>query len=106
MRQRLDEDHAGELLTDCHSGIADLADEIVFARDQSDDLFLAEADFAEAVLHFRRGAKLLDAHRDARLNTVQRADVTFLRNTVGNRIHVHGEQLPSKPLFQPTTFCH
>jgi len=62
----------GELFAESQARIADLADEIVAAGHQPDDLFLAKAQFAEAILHFRSGAQPLDPDRHAGLNMAER----------------------------------
>lgn len=68
---RFHQDGLRELFADGEPGIADLTDEVVAARDEADDLIFAEAEFAEAILNFRRGAELLDADRNACLNAAQ-----------------------------------
>ena len=82
----------GQLFADGEAGVANLADEIVSAGDEPDDLVFAEPDFPEAVLNFRRGAKLLDAHRDAGLDAAQGTHFTvgFLSQPGGCRVDVHG----------------
>lgn len=85
---RLNHDEAGELFTDGEAGIADLADEVVPAGDELDDLILDEADFAKAVLHFGRGAELFDSHGHACLDAVQGAHVAgrlFARSRIGRQ---------------------
>lgn len=65
-----------ELFADGEAGIADLADEIIPAGDELDDLIFDQADFAKAILNFRRSAKLLDPNRHTALHAAQGADVT------------------------------
>jgi hypothetical protein len=76
-KDRLNHDQLSELLADGEAGIADLADEIIAAGNETDHLILAEPDFAEAILNFRRSAKLLDAHGDTALNTVERTNLAM-----------------------------
>jgi hypothetical protein len=66
-----DEDDFGQFLADGEAGIADLADVIGVAGEESNDLVLAEADFTQAILHFRGSAKLFHADGDAGFNTAQ-----------------------------------
>jgi hypothetical protein len=73
----LNHDDAGELFADGESGIADLANETGLAREEADDLVLAEAEFAEAGLHFRRGAKLLYADGYAGLDAAKRTNLAL-----------------------------
>jgi ApbE superfamily uncharacterized protein (UPF0280 family) len=54
-----------QLRTDRQACVTDLANEIRLTRQQLYDLVLAQPQFAEAVLEFRRGAKPLDAHGHA-----------------------------------------
>ena len=60
-----DEDDFGQFLADSEAGIANLADVIGVAGQEPNDLVLAEADFAQAVLHFRGSAELFNADGDA-----------------------------------------
>ena len=62
------------MFADGEPGVADLADEIVPAGDEADDLVFDKADFAQAILNFRRSAELLDADRDSRLHAAQGTD--------------------------------
>jgi hypothetical protein len=71
----LDHDQLCQLLADGEAGVADLADEIGLAGEEPDNLVFAKAEFAQAVLEFRSGAKLFDAHGHARFDTGQRADL-------------------------------
>jgi len=64
-------DHAGELFADREAGIADLANETRLAGKEADDLVFAEAEFAQAGLHFRGSAKLFDAHGHASLDAAE-----------------------------------
>jgi hypothetical protein len=81
------------LLTDGQSSVADLADEIVAAGDEADDLVFAQTDFTKTVLNFRRSAELLDAHSHAGLHAAQWADFTscFLGESFCGRVHIHGK---------------
>jgi hypothetical protein len=54
-----------QLLADRQSRVTDLANKIRLAGQQLYDLVLAQPQFAQAVLEFRRGAKPLDAHGHA-----------------------------------------
>ena len=99
-RQRLlregegfDEDQPGQLLADGEAGVADLADDVIAAGDEADDLVFAKADLAQAVLDIRRGAELFHAHRDAGLDAAQRTNFTagFLCHTGCCRMHAHGK---------------
>ena len=97
---RLDHDHLSKLFADGKTGVANLADEIVPAGDEPDDLILAKPQFPQAILYFRRGAKLLDAHRHAGLHAAQRTDFAagFLPQTQANcftRIHTCTANLPA-----------
>jgi len=65
---RLDEDELRQLLADGQARVADLADEVRLAGHQLDDLVLAQTQLTQAVLEFRRGAKLPDAHGNASLD--------------------------------------
>lgn len=67
-RQRFDDDLFGQTAADAQAGIANLADEIGLTAEEFDLLFFAKAHFAQAMGDFRSGRKLLDAHRDARLD--------------------------------------
>ena len=60
-----DEDDFSQFLADGEAGIADLADIIGVAGEEPNYLVLAEADFAEAILHFRGSAELFDTDGDA-----------------------------------------
>ena len=97
---RFDEDKPGELFADGHARVADLADEIILAGDEADDLIFTQSDFAEAILDFRRGTKLFDAHRDTSLHAAQGTDFTarFRRRIRADvcRIHVHGNSFVAK----------
>jgi hypothetical protein len=86
------DDQLCQLFADGEAGVADLADEIILAGDEADDLVFAEADFPKAILNFRSGAKLFDSDRDARFHAAQRTNfaVRFLCQT-GCRIDVHGK---------------
>jgi hypothetical protein len=75
--QGLNHDHTSELLADSEAGIADLANETGLAGEEADDLVFAEAEFTQARLHFRGGAKLLDAHRHASLNATERTNLAL-----------------------------
>ena len=68
-KDRFNKDQLCQLLADGQPSIADLADKIVPAGYQADDLVFAETDFAEAILNLGRGAKLFDADSDACLDT-------------------------------------
>jgi hypothetical protein len=68
-----------ELFADRESRIADLANEIVPAGDEFDDLIFDQPDFAQTVLNFRRGAELLDPDSNAGLNAIQGANSTLIR---------------------------
>jgi hypothetical protein len=61
------------LFTDRQSRVANKTDEICLAGEQSNDLFLTQADFAKAILSFRSRTELLDTHRDADLDLVEGA---------------------------------
>ena len=89
---RFDENQFCKLFADGEAGVADLADEIVLARDEADDLVFAKSDFPQAILNFRSSAELLDPDRDARFHAAQRTNfaVRFLCQT-GCRIDVHGK---------------
>jgi len=65
----LDHDQLSQLLADGEAGIANLADEIGLAGEVPDNLVFAQAEFAQAVLQFRRGAKLFDADGNAGFDT-------------------------------------
>ena len=73
--ERFDQNELRKLRADGQSRIADLADEIGLAGQQLDNLIFAQPQFPQAVLDFRRRAKLLDAHRDARLDPAQGTDL-------------------------------
>jgi hypothetical protein len=100
----LDHDQFGQLLADGEAGVANLADEIVTAGDEADDPVFPEADFAQAVLNFGRGAKLADAHRDARLDAAQRTNFTIGFRSDRCLIDVHGQELPARRLRRLTAF--
>src|SRR5688572_12176292 len=70
----LDHDELGKLPAQGEPGIADLADEVGAVGDKLDHLILAESDFPQALLHFRRGAELANADRHANTNAAQWAD--------------------------------
>jgi hypothetical protein len=70
----LDHDELGQLLADRKAGIANLADEIGLAGEEPDDLVFAKAEFTEAVLEFRRGAKLLDPDSHAGFDLGERTN--------------------------------
>jgi hypothetical protein len=63
--QWLDENDSGKLFADGEARVAHLANEIGLAGQQPNDLIFAKAELAQAVLHFRGGTELFDAHRDA-----------------------------------------
>ena len=63
---------------DGHARIADQADDIRLTGNELDDLFLAEADLAESVRHFGRGAKLFDADRHTCLDPIQGTQGTIV----------------------------
>ena len=87
------ENQFGELFADGQARVADLANEIVPAGDEPNDLVFAKANFPQAILDFRGRAELLDADRNARLDAVQGTNFTtgFPGQTGGCRIDVHGK---------------
>ena len=89
----LNENQLCQLLTNGQSGIADLADEVVAAGDQPDDLVLTQTDLTEAILNFRCGAQLFYPHGHAGLHAAQWADFTscFLGENFCSRVHIHGK---------------
>ncbi len=62
------------MLADGQTGLADLADEIGLAGEQSDDVVFAKPELAEPILNLRPGTERFDAHRDAGFNAAQRAN--------------------------------
>jgi len=70
---RFHEDDFGQLLADGEPGIADLADVIGLAGKQPNNLVFAEAEFAQAFLHLRRGAKLLNPNSHTGLDAAEGA---------------------------------
>src|SRR5947208_195299 len=60
-RQGFDDDLGGERRADADAHIANLADHVGLLTEQLDLLLFAETHFAEAMRHFRRSGKLLDA---------------------------------------------
>jgi hypothetical protein len=75
LQEWFDEDQCGQLLADSEAGVTDLADQIVAAGDELDDLLFAQANFPQTILQFRRGAELLDANGNAHLDMVEWTDV-------------------------------
>jgi hypothetical protein len=73
--QRLDQDAFGNLLANGKARIADLANEIGLAGEQFDNVVLAKAEFAQALLHFRGRAELFDPHGYSGLDAVQRTNL-------------------------------
>jgi quercetin dioxygenase-like cupin family protein len=61
------------LFTDRQSGVANQTDKIRLAGEQSNDLFLTQADFTKTMLSLRSRAELLDPHRDACLDPAEGA---------------------------------
>ena len=51
-----------------------MADDVGLAAQQFDPLLLAQAEFAQAVAHFRRGGQFLDANGSAGGDVAQRTD--------------------------------
>ena len=105
---RLDQNHLGKLFTDGKPGVTNLANEIVATGDEPHDLILTKPQFPQAILHFRRGAKLLDAHRHARLNAAQRADFAaafFAWTECFRRIHTFAVNLPDATVMNQPPFA-
>ena len=71
---RFNEDQLRQLLTNGEPSIADLANEIIPARDQAHDLVFAKTNLAQTILNFRRRADLLNPHCHARLHAAQRTN--------------------------------
>jgi len=71
--ERFDEDQLRQLLADGEAGIANLADEIGLAGEETDDLIFAKAELAQPVLKFGGGAKLFNTDCYAGLDTGQGA---------------------------------
>jgi hypothetical protein len=93
LKHAFNEDQPRELFTDGEAGIADLADEVVPAGDQFDDLIFAKTDFAQTILNFRRGAKLFDSHRHAGLHAAQWADFAVCGvSRIGVECVAHGAE--------------
>jgi len=66
-----DEDELGELCADGEAGVANLADEIGLAGEETNHLIFPEAEFAQAILQLRRGAELFNADGDAGAHAAQ-----------------------------------
>ena len=60
-----------QLGVDADTGMANLADVIALAADQTDALLFAKAHFPQADRDFRRGGKVLDAHGHAGAHVAQ-----------------------------------
>jgi hypothetical protein len=56
---------------------------------ESDDLFLAQADFAQSTRHFGRGAKFFDPDRRSGFDAIQRTQgtISFVRPKGDRSIH-------------------
>ena len=74
---RFDKDEFRQLFTDGQTRVADLADQIGVAGEQTDDLVFADADFPQAILQFRRGTNSSNTDLNARLHEVQRTDAAM-----------------------------
>jgi hypothetical protein len=94
----LDQDFFGEALADAESGVADLADNAGLAAEELDFLLFAEAHFAEAMSHFSRDGKLLNAHVRARPHAAERT-----QERLGTRLP--GLVIGALRIVHPLTVC-
>jgi len=109
-RNRLDHDELRQLLTNGKARVANEANEIILTGDQSDDLFLAKTDFAEAILNFWSRTKLFDAHGHSSAHAAQRTKLAprlfCSSSTCGNLLaNVHGTSLVFGPFPYYTHFA-
>jgi hypothetical protein len=72
--ERFNEDFFRELSADPEADIADLANDVRLLGEKADFLLFAKTHFAQAMLHFRRSGKLLDADGSAGADAIQWAD--------------------------------
>ena len=97
--QRFDQDRLRQLGADGQSRITDLADDVGLAGDELDDLFLAEADLAEAIPDFGRRGQLFDPNGHAGSGFAQRTNKGRVarrlpgaaRDKFNGRTHSHRE---------------
>jgi hypothetical protein len=80
---RFHENCLSQLGAQREAGVADDANDIRSAAQQPNDLFLAQADFAQSLSDIRRGAKLLYAYRHPGAHPIQRAKQARTRSPFG-----------------------
>lgn len=107
LEHRFNDNQLRQLLAQRKARVADLADEIRPVCDEADDLVFAEAQFAQPVLHLRRGAQPADAQSNARSGQRQRTFPTLrftiiTRNASVLKTQFHGNTFPeASPPDQP-----
>src|SRR5262249_44122380 len=103
------EDELGQLRADGEARVADQTDEIRLTRQQPDDLFLAQAQFAQTILNLRGGADLFDTNSHSRAHASERTDLAsgcFACSKFGTWLNdVHSPSLLQRTVVHYTDFA-
>jgi hypothetical protein len=78
-----------QLFADGHAGIADQANDIRLAGEQTHDLIFAKSDFTKSITDFGRGAQAADANGGARLDAREWTQGTTIRFRTGPDGGIH-----------------